>query len=131
MSAAAARDEAERERRALERTWAVPGGFLGWFKVSDHRTIGKRYIVTAFVFFILAGIQAALMRLQLAIPENTVLGPDRYNQLFTVHGMTMMFLFAVPVMEAMGIYLVPLMIGTRNIAFPRLNSYSYYVYLFG
>jgi cytochrome c oxidase subunit 1 len=128
---AAPRHDLERERQQLERTWAVPAGFIGWFKVSDHRTIGKRYIVTAFVFFTLAGVQAALMRLQLAIPENTVLGPDRYNQLFTVHGMTMMFLFAVPVMEAMGIYLVPLMIGTRNIAFPRLNSYSYYVYLFG
>ena len=128
---ASPRHDLDHQRHELERAWAVPSGFLGWFKVSDHRTIGKRYIVTAFVFFTLAGVQAALMRLQLAIPENTVLGPDRYNQLFTVHGMTMMFLFAVPVMEAMGIYLVPLMIGTRNIAFPRLNSYSYYVYLFG
>jgi cytochrome c oxidase subunit 1 len=121
----------DRQRRQLEKAWAVPGGLVGWFKVSDHRTIGKRYIVTAFVFFTLAGIQAALIRLQLAIPENTLLGPDRYNQLFSVHGLTMMFLFAVPVMEAMAIYLVPLMIGTRQIAFPRLNSYSYYVYLFG
>ena len=121
----------ERERRRLEKTWAVPGGLIGWFSVSDHRTIGKRYIVTAFVFFTLAGIQAALIRLQLAVPDNTLIGPDRFNQLFSVHGITMMFLFAVPVMEAMGIYLVPLMIGARNIAFPRLNSYSYYVYLFG
>ena len=128
---AAPRQNLERERQELERAWAVPSGFIGWFKVSDHRTIGKRYIVTAFVFFTLAGVQAALMRLQLAVAENTVMGPDRYNQLFTVHGITMMFLFAVPVMEAMGIYLVPLMIGTRNIAFPRLNSFSYYIYLFG
>jgi cytochrome c oxidase subunit 1 len=121
----------ERERRQLEETWCIPKGIIGWFSVSDHRTIGKRYIVTAFVFFILAGVQAGLMRLQLAIPDNTLIGPDRYNQLFTVHGLTMMFLFAVPVMEAMGIFLVPLMIGARQIAFPRLNSYSYYVYLFG
>lgn len=131
MNAERSRTDLERERRELEQTWAVPGGFLGWFKVSDHRTIGKRYIVTAFIFFTLAGIQAALIRLQLAVPDNTLIGPDRFNQLFSVHGITMMFLFAVPVMEAMGIYLVPLMIGTRNIAFPRLNSYSYYVYLFG
>src|SRR5437764_7796037 len=70
------------------------------------------------------------MRLQLAVPENTVLGPVRYNQTFTMHGTTMMFLFAVPVMEGMGIYLVPLMIGTRNVAFPRLLAFSYWCYLF-
>jgi cytochrome c oxidase subunit 1 len=121
----------ERERRLLEDSWKVPKGFVGWFSVADHRTIGKRYIVTAFVFFMLAGAEAALMRVQLAFAENTFIGPDLYNQLFTTHGLTMMFLFAVPVMEAMGIYLVPLMIGTRNIAFPRLNSFSYYMYLFG
>jgi cytochrome c oxidase subunit I+III len=71
------------------------------------------------------------MRLQLARPENGLIGPDLYNQIFTMHGTTMMFLFAVPVMEAMGVYLVPLMLGTRNIAFPRLNSYAYWIYLFG
>jgi cytochrome c oxidase subunit 1 len=99
--------------------------------VVDHRTIGIRYIVTAFAFFILAGLLAAAMRLQLAFPESHVLSADRYNQVFTTHGIMMMFLFAVPVMEAMGIYLVPLMVGTRNIAFPRLNAFSYYIYLFG
>jgi cytochrome c oxidase subunit 1 len=117
--------------RELERTWRVPGGFVGWFMVADHRTIGVRYIVTAFVFFILAGIMAALVRVQLAFPESRFLTPDQYNQIFTSHGLTMMFLFAVPVMEAMGIYLVPLMVGTRNIAFPRLNAFSYYMFLFG
>ena len=71
------------------------------------------------------------MRLQLARPDNTLIGPDLYNQLFTMHGTTMMFLFAVPVMEAMAVYLVPLMVGTRNIAFPRLNAFSYWIYLFG
>src|SRR5438105_5772196 len=93
--------------------------------------MGKRYIVTAFCFFTFAGILAGLMRLQLAVPNNHFIGPDLYNQIFTVHGTMMMFLFAVPVMEALGIYLVPLMVGTRNIAFPRLNAFSYYVYLFG
>jgi cytochrome c oxidase subunit I+III len=117
--------------RQLADAWRVPRGIVGWFMVADHRTIGIRYIVTAFVFFILAGILAALMRIQLAVPENHFLTPDLYNQLFTAHGLAMMFLFAVPVMEAMGIYLVPLMVGTRNIAFPRLNAFSYYMFLFG
>ena len=120
-----------RLRRELARTWYVPRGVIGWFSVVDHRTIGKRYIVTAFAFFIFAGVLAALMRLQLAFPENHLLNPDQYNQIFTMHGTVMMFLFAVPVMEALGIYLVPLMVGTRNVAFPRLNTYSYFVYLFG
>jgi cytochrome c oxidase subunit 1 len=115
----------------LEKTWRVPRGFVGWFMVADHRSIGVRYVATAFVYFILAGILAALMRAQLAFPENGLLSPDRYNQFFTAHGLTMMFLFAVPVMEAMGVYLVPLMVGARNIAFPRLNAYSYYMFLFG
>jgi cytochrome c oxidase subunit I+III len=118
-------------QRELERTWYVPKGFVGWFCVVDHRTIGKRYIVTAFGFFILAGLLAALMRIQLAVPNNRFLGPDLYNQVFTTHGTMMMFLFAVPVMEAMGVFLVPLMLGVRNVAFPRLNTFSYFVYLFG
>jgi cytochrome c oxidase subunit I len=123
--------EDARLARQLAATWYVPRGFIGWFSVVDHRTIGRRYLFTAFVFFILAGILAALMRIQLAVPNNRFLGPDLYNQIFTVHGTAMMFLFAVPVMEALGVFLVPLMIGTRNIAFPRLNAFSYYVYLFG
>jgi heme/copper-type cytochrome/quinol oxidase subunit 1 len=71
------------------------------------------------------------MRLQLAKPENTFLTAGQYNQIFTLHGTTMMFLFAVPVMEGMGIYLVPLMVGTRNVAFPRLNAFGYWIYLAG
>ena len=124
-------DADTRLRRELEHTWYVPRGFIGSLRVVDHRTIGLRYIVTAFAFFILAGLLAVLIRLQLAFPDNHLIGPDLYNQVFTVHGTAMMFLFAVPVMEAMGVYLVPLMVGARNIAFPRLNAYSYYVFLFG
>jgi cytochrome c oxidase subunit I+III len=123
--------EDQRIDEDLQRTWFVPSGIIGWLSVVDHKTIGKRYLATAFVFFALAGLLAGLMRLQLAVPNNRFLGPDLYNQIFTVHGTAMMFLFAVPVMEAMGIYLVPLMIGQRNVAFPRLNTYSYFVYLFG
>jgi len=123
--------DADRERRQLERTWGDPPGFYGWLSAVNHKAIGKRYIVTALVFFVLGGILAVAMRLQLARPENRLVGPDLYNQLFTVHGTTMMFLFAVPVMEAMAVYLLPLMVGTRSIAFPRLNAFSYWVYLFG
>jgi cytochrome c oxidase subunit 1 len=121
----------ERDRRALEQAWASPPGLWGWLVTTDHKSVAKRYIVTAFAFFLLGGIEAAIMRIQLARPENRFIGPDLYNQIFSTHGTTMMFLFAVPVMMAMGLYLVPLMIGTRNIAFPRLNLFGYYVYLIG
>ena len=120
------------ERMRLERTWAVPGGIFGWLSAADHKTIGKRFIATAFASsFLLGGILAVLMRVQLAWPENTFVDPDLYNQLFSLHGTTMMFLFAVPIMEAMAIYIVPLMIGTREIAFPRLAAFNYWVLLFG
>ncbi|HXF15940.1 MAG TPA: cbb3-type cytochrome c oxidase subunit I, partial [Burkholderiales bacterium] len=119
------------ERAALERAWGDRPGLIGWLSSVDHKAIGRRFLVSAFGFFVAAGLLAALMRLQLAIPDNTLVGPDLYNQLFTVHGTTMMFIFAVPVMQAMGLYLVPLMVGTRNIAFPRMNAYAYWLYLFG
>src|SRR5204863_304139 len=87
--------------------------------------------VTCFGFFIFAGLLAAAMRWQLAWPENDAVGPDLYNQLFTTHGTTMMFLFAVPIFQGLGVYLVPLMVGAREIAFPRLNAFSYWLLLFG
>jgi cytochrome c oxidase subunit I+III len=116
---------------ALAETWKTPSGFWGALATVDHKIIGRRYIFTAFVFLALGGVLAILMRLQLAQPEARVLGPDRYNQIFTMHGANMMFLFAVPVMEAMAVYLVPLMVGTRNLAFPRLNAFSYWMFLAG
>jgi cytochrome c oxidase subunit 1 len=116
---------------ALEKTWKTPSGLWGVLTTVDHKIIGRRYIFTAFVFLALGGVLSILMRLQLAQPEARVLGPDRYNQIFTMHGANMMFLFAVPVMEAMAVYLVPLMVGTRNIAFPRLNAFSYWMFLAG
>jgi cytochrome c oxidase subunit 1 len=118
-------------RARLAQTWATPRGILGALSTVDHKVIGQRYLVTAFVFLILAGTSAIAMRLQLAHPESKLIGPDHYNQLFTIHGTTMMFLFAVPVMQGMGVYLVPLMVGTRNIAFPRLVAFSYWLYLGG
>jgi cytochrome c oxidase subunit I len=115
----------------LLRLWRTPSGWLGALTSVDHKVIGRRYILTAFAFLILGGLLAVLMRLQLAGAERKLLSPDLYNQVFTMHGSTMMFLFAVPVMEAFAVYFVPLMVGTRNIAFPRLNAFSYWMFLFG
>lgn len=117
--------------RQLDRTWAGRTSFWGAIAAVDHKVIARRYIVTAFVFLILGGMLALAMRIQLAQPEARFIDADRYNQIFTMHGSNMMFLFAVPVMEAMAVYLVPLMVGTRNIAFPRLNAFSYWVFLAG
>ena len=125
------RRELDEERHALAKAWHVPHGVVGVFKANDHRTIGRRFIVTAFGFFTLAGLLAAGMRLQLARPDNHILGPDLYNQFFTVHGTAMMFLFAVPVMLGFGVYFVPLMVGAREIAFPRAVTFAYWIYLFG
>lgn len=119
------------ERAALERTWADAPGIWGWLTTVDHKRIAIRYIVTCMVFFALGGIGALVMRTQLLSPENTLVGPDRYNQLFTVHGTNMMFLFAVPIMLAVGLYFVPLMVGARNVAYPRLNALGYWVFLVG
>ena len=121
----------EQGKLILAQTWSTPRGVWGALTTVDHKIIGLRYIITAFVFLAMGGVLAMLMRLQLATPEARVMSADLYNQVFTVHGSNMMFLFAVPVMEAMGVYLVPLMVGTRNIAFPRLNAFSYWIYLGG
>jgi cytochrome c oxidase subunit I+III len=123
--------DSDHNRALLNRAWRERGGVWGWLTSVSHASIGKRYIVTAFVFLLLGGLEAGMIRLQLSRPENNVLGPDMYNQVFTMHGTTMMFLFAVPVMIGMGLYFVPLMVGTRNVAFPRLNAFGYYTYLIG
>ena len=115
----------------LAKTWGNPPGFIGWLSSVDHKDIGRRYIVTALIFLALAGALALIMRLQLSKPDNDLVGAARYNELFTMHGTTMMFLFAVPVMQGLQIYLTPLMVGTRNTAFPRLNAFSYWTYLAG
>jgi cytochrome c oxidase subunit I+III len=120
----------EQELAVLGRTWGRPPGFAGWLAQVNHKAVGTRYIVTGLVFFLLAGLDALRIRLQLVIPENTLLGPDAYDAAFTMHGTTMMFLFALPVLEGVGIYLVPLMIGARDMALPRLNAFGYWIYLF-
>jgi len=115
----------------LERTWRRPAGIVGWLATVDHKEIGRRYIVTALLFLALGGVLALAMRVQLAQPDAALISPGRYNELFTMHGSTMMFLFAVPVMEGVAVFIIPLMLGTRSTAFPRLNAFSYYMYLFG
>lgn len=115
----------------LTRTWQAPPGLWGWFKVVNQTNIGIRYIVTSFLFFLAAGVLGVVIRMQLAVPENDLIGPDLYNQIFTVHGITMMFLFAIPMVEGLGVYLVPLMVGTRDLSFPRLSAFSYFVFLIG
>ena len=120
---------AQPDLAALERTWLSPPGFFGWFTHVNARRIGTRFIWTSLAFFVAAGVLALVMRLQLAGAQGTLLGPSLYNQLFTMHGTTMMFFFAIPAMEGFAIYLVPLMLGTRDMAFPRLNAMGYYVYL--
>ena len=117
--------------RTLELLWADKPGLLGWLTTVDHKRIARRYLVTALLFFAGAGLMALLMRLQLAQPNQHWVGPDLYDQLFSMHGTVMMFLFAVPIMQAVGIFLVPLMVGARNIAFSRLNAFSYWVFAFG
>lgn len=116
---------------ALDATWSRPRGLIGWLSSVDHKEIGVRYIVTALIFLALAGAMALHMRLQLMFPGNRVMSAELYDTSFTMHGTTMMFLFAVPVMQGVQIYLTPLMVGTRNMAFPRLTAFSYFVYLSG
>jgi cytochrome c oxidase subunit 1 len=107
------------------------GRVASWITTTDHKRIGILYIVTALVFFIAGGIVALLMRAQLATPNEEFVTQDTYNELFTMHGTTMIFLVVVPILAGFGNYLVPLMIGARDMAFPRLNALSYWLYLFG
>ncbi len=116
--------------KRLIRIWEESSGLWHILTIVDHKVIGIRYMVTAFLFFILGGTEAVLMRIQLGSPENTFLSPDVYNQLFTMHGTTMIFFFATPMLFGFGNYLVPLMLGSRDMAFPRLNAFGYWVFLF-
>jgi cytochrome c oxidase subunit I len=105
--------------------------WVDWILTTDHKRIGIMYLVTTFVFFMLGGVEALLMRSQLAVPNNSLVTAEHYNELLTLHGTTMIFLFVVPVMAGFGNYFVPLMIGARDMAFPRLNALSYWLLLLG
>jgi cytochrome c oxidase subunit I len=120
-------------RPQLERHGIAPEerGWTKWLITTDHKKIGIMYLWTVAVFFILGGVEALLIRLQLGVPDNTLLSPEKYNQLFTMHGTTMIFLVTVPVWAGFANFLLPLMIGARDVAFPRLNAWSYWMFLFG
>ena len=106
-------------------------GFWSWFTTVDHKKIGILYGFTAFAFFIIGGLEALVIRAQLAGPDGEIVDAELYNQLFTMHGLTMVFLVVMPLSAAFFNYLIPLMIGARDVAFPRLNAFSYWVFLFG
>ena len=106
-------------------------GWLSWLTTTDHKKIGLLYLISTFVFFIIAGVEALLMRAQLALADNTFLDAQTYNGLVSLHGTTMIFLFVVPVLAGFGNYFVPLMIGARDMAFPKLNALSFWLLLFG
>jgi len=116
-------------RRRLDEIWKTGPGIAGFLGTVDHKKIGIRYIVTAFAFLLLGGIEALLMRLQLIGPDLKLLTPDQYNVLFSTHGMTMIFLYAAPILSGFSNYLFPLLLGNRDMAFPRLNALSYWIYL--
>jgi cytochrome c oxidase subunit I len=116
--------------RRLEEIWKTEPGIRGFLGSVDHKGIGIRYLITAFIFLVAGGIEALIMRVQLAQSNEHLLSPERYNQLFTMHGMTMIFLYALPVLSGFSNYLWPLILGSRDMAFPRLNAFSYWIYLF-
>jgi cytochrome c oxidase subunit 1/cytochrome c oxidase subunit I+III len=114
----------------LERQWAERPGVLGWLTTTDHKRVGLLYFWATLVFFGAGGIEAMLIRTQLATSNNDVLGPQLFNQLFTTHGLTMIFWFIIPMTTgAFGNYLVPLMVGARDMAFPRMNALSFWIFL--
>jgi cytochrome c oxidase subunit I+III len=118
------------EREALERAWEPPKGWRRLAAVNNSQ-VGLFYIVTAMVFFVLAGILALMIRAQLAVPDAGLLSAEGYNQVFTMHGTVMMFLFAVPMVEAVAVYLLPAMLGARDLPFPRLSAYAFWCYAIG
>ena len=114
----------------LEAIWATPPGWRGFFSTVDHKIIGLRYLVVAFFFLLIGGVEALIIRLQLAQPNLHVVTPEQYAQLFTMHGITMIFLYALPILSGFSNYLWPLMLGSRDMAFPRLNALSFWLFLF-
>jgi len=115
--------------RVVRRRW-TDTAIGSWIATTDHKKLGIMYIYTGVIFFLVGGAEASLNRLQLLQPNNTVLSPEQYDQVFTMHGTTMIFLFVMPTMAGFGNYLVPLMIGARDMAFPRLNALGYWLLFF-
>jgi cytochrome c oxidase subunit I+III len=120
--------EAQAER--LLKTWATPTGWRYWSAVNNTE-VGLWYIAASFIFFLFAGVLALIMRTQLAVPENDLISADTYNQAFTVHGSVMMFLFAIPIFEAIAVTLMPQMLGARDLPFPRLAAFGFWCFILG
>ena len=114
----------------LHRLEPEPRGWLGWLTTTDHKRIGIMYLVLTVLFLLLGGVEALLIRSQLAVPDNTLVDPETYNGIVSMHGSTMIFLALVPVWAGFGNYLVPLMVGARDMAFPKLNALSFWLLLF-
>lgn len=126
-------DSAEYRRQSAARllkAWETPRGWRYWSAVNNSE-VGMWYTVASFCFFLFGGVLALLMRIQLAVPGNTFLTADQYNQIFTLHGSVMMFLFAVPIFEAFSIMILPEMLGARDLPFPRLSAYGFYSFVIG
>lgn len=117
-------------RQEFDRVWGNPKG-LRALTIVNHTSIGLRFLVTGACFFLVGGLLAMLMRAQLSLPNQDFVTPEAYNQLFTMHGTIMMFLFAIPMLEGLAVYLIPKMIGARDLVFPRLSAFGYFCYLFG
>jgi cytochrome c oxidase subunit I+III len=130
MSGTAEERDPAQLHRALGSIWHNPGGW-GRLTVVNHSVVGKRFLYTGFFFFVVGGILAMLIRAQLATSGNDFVGHDAYNQIFTMHGTVMMFLFAIPMIEGLALYLLPKFLGARDLSFPRLSAFGYFCYLFG
>lgn len=113
----------------LKSIWETPKTPWGWFASVDHKEIGHRYLVTAFLFLIVGGVEALILRLQLTRPNEALISPEMYDQLFSMHGITMIFWYASPILSGFSNYLIPLMIGSRDMAYPRLNAFTYWSFL--
>ncbi len=120
-----------RLHRELDAVWSRPPGWRGWFSSVNHTEIGLRFMLAAFFFFAVAGVLAMLIRAQLATRGGDFLDAAHYNQIFTMHGSIMMFLFAIPMLEGLAMYLLPRMLGSRDLAFPRLSALGWWCYLLG
>lgn len=113
----------------LKSIWETPKSVWGWFATVDHKEIGMRYLFTAFLFMCIGGVEALVMRVQLARPDQALMSPEMYDQLFSMHGITMIFWYASPILSGFSNYLIPLMIGSRDMAYPRLNAFTYWTFL--
>ena len=120
----------EAQVKRLLKAWAVPKGWRYWSEVNNTE-VGVWYTATAFVFLLFGGVLALLMRIQLARPDGQFLDAETYNQVFTVHGSVMMFLFAIPIFESIAVIFLPQMLGARDLPFPRLSAFGYWCYLLG